>query len=191
MSKRESILCDVCQLPLVKAAPNQKRHSGKCSRVAMNRAWTASKLKKLAALLIALPLLGQTPTTTAVFNDFGPTTKGMTIGAMHCTVWGVIPYAPWKHEAVCYLGTVPQGLQVSTGAMPLQGAAVWCAGDPSIVLNPPLVTILEWSKAACTNSNGIGGIITWLVATIYGVVHWELTGRSLTDVSEVTQRGTF
>lgn len=51
--------------------------------------------------MIAAVALGQPSPAVAVFNDFSPTVKGVTIGPSHCYVWGNLP-GGWATEWACY-----------------------------------------------------------------------------------------
>jgi|ERR1035437_2622941 polyisoprenoid-binding protein YceI len=55
-------------------------------------------IRILLLILFSLPALAQTP---AVFNDFSPTVKGVTIGSSHCYLW-VNLVGIWNAEVACY-----------------------------------------------------------------------------------------
>ncbi len=55
-------------------------------------------MKRLLALLIAIPLFAQ---STAVFTQFTPTSWGFVIGPAHCYAWNKLA-PPWVTEIACY-----------------------------------------------------------------------------------------
>jgi hypothetical protein len=73
-------------------------------------------LKTLALFVVlAFPIFAQAP----VFNNFNPTTQGVTIGTERCTIWAKLA-GPWPTEVACYNGTTVTQIQVGlTGTVML------------------------------------------------------------------------
>lgn len=98
----------------------------------------------------------------AVFNDFSPTIKGITIGNAHVYLWGRLA-APWSVEAAAYIDGVVKSIQV-------------CAPGCGMVGSFPLPD---------------GGIFTWvIIPTGPDAMNWQLTAKP-SGGAEILQKGTF
>ena len=113
----------------------------------------------LLLLLLGSSLLAQ----NAVYNNFSPTVKGVTIGTTHCYIWfhGSAP-TPYDIETACYISGVIKYISVGVAGQAMQDTFNYPAGN-----------------------------IGWLFTSSGGVITWQLTGQGPSDTSAIFVTGTI
>ncbi len=107
----------------------------------------------------------------AVFNDFSPTVKGMTVGTSHCYLWAHVA-PPWDMEVACYTAGVLRQIQVQPIGQSMSGTFAFCDSGSFVV--------------PCA----AGGTITWLVTPNGATSLWQLTAQPNGGLA-IYQEGTF
>lgn len=111
----------------------------------------------LLLLLLGSSLLAQ----NAVYNNFSPTVKGVTIGSTHCYFWfHGSSVSPYDIEVACYNPTVV-----------------------FLAVGLPGQTMVD-------SFNYPGGNIAWLFTSSGGVITFQLTGQGPSDSSALYVTGT-
>lgn len=106
----------------------------------------------LLLLLLGSSLLAQ----NAVFNNFSPTVKGVTIGTVHCYFWfHASAVSPWDIEVACYNPTIKY-LNVGIAGQTMQDTF-----------------------------NYTGGSIGWILTSSGGVITYSITGKGPSDPTDL------
>lgn len=113
----------------------------------------------LLLLLLGSSLLAQ----NAIYNNFSPTVKGVTIGTVHCYAWfHASAPSPWDVEVACYSAGVVNYISVGKAGQTVQDTF-----------------------------NYSGGNIGWLFTSLAGVITYQFTGQGPSDSSAIFVTGSI